>query len=421
MATLQSHARLRAALLTLACLAGTAAWAQVQTVLAISAYPAVDEIAKAAIPAFKKKHPEVEVKITSRAFADHHTAMTTALSTASNLPDVMVLEYGYVGRFAEGGGLEDLGAAPYNLQAQQARIVPFAYRQGSTSTGKLVAMPTDIGPGTLLYRADVLKKAGLTEADLTQSWDSYVASGIKIKAATGAYLMAHARDIKDIMIRADIKPGEGLYLDKSGKVLVDSPRFVRAFELAKKVREQKLDGKIAAWSNEWSEGFKRGTIATQMSGAWLAGHLSNWLAPDTKGLWRAAQLPEKAYGSWGGSFYSIPKGAKNKALAAEFIQMMTLTPELQLAAFKAQDAFPALLDVHNDGFFEQPIDFLGGQKARLLWRDAARKIAAVEVHKLDPIADEIINTELDKVLDQGKDVRAALADAKALIERRAKR
>lgn len=421
MATLQLHARLRAALLTLACLAGTAAWAQVQTVLAISAYPAVDEIAKAAIPAFKKKHPEVEVKITSRAFADHHTAMTTALSTASNLPDVMVLEYGYVGRFAEGGGLEDLGAAPYNLQAQQARIVPFAYRQGSTSAGKLVAMPTDIGPGTLLYRADVLKKAGLTEADLTQSWDSYVASGIKIKAATGAYLMAHARDIKDIMIRADIKPGEGLYLDKSGKVLVDSPRFVRAFELAKKVREQKLDGKIAAWSNEWSEGFKRGTIATQMSGAWLAGHLSNWLAPDTKGLWRAAQLPEKAYGSWGGSFYSIPKGAKNKALAAEFIQMMTLTPELQLAAFKAQDAFPALLDVHNDGFFEQPIDFLGGQKARLLWRDAARKITAVEVHKLDPIADEIINTELDKVLDQGKDVRTALADAKALIERRAKR
>jgi len=169
MATLQPRVLLHAALLTLGCLAGTAPWAQAQTVLAISAYPAVDEIAKAAIAVFKKKHPEVDVKITSRAFADHHTAMTTALSTASNLPDVMVLEYGYVGRFAEGGGLEDLGAAPYNLQAQQARIVPFAYRQGSTSAGKLVAMPTDIGPGTLLYRTDVLKKAGLTEADLTQS------------------------------------------------------------------------------------------------------------------------------------------------------------------------------------------------------------------------------------------------------------
>ena len=395
--------------------------AQAQQSITVAAYPAVDEIAKAAVTQWKKKHPGVEVKVVSRAFADHHTAMTTALSTSSNLPDVMVVEFGYVARFAEGGGLEDLGAAPYAIKTQQARFVPFAFRQATAASGAVVAVPADIGPGTLLYRADILKKAGLTEADLMQSWDAYVAAGVKIKAATGAYLVAHARDVKDIVIRSDIKPGEGLYIDAKGRVLVDSPRFVRAFELAKKVRDGKLDGKISAWSNEWSEGFKRGTIATQMSGAWLAGHLNNWLAPDTKGLWRASQLPEKAWGSWGGSFYTIPKGAKNKALAWDFIQMMTLDPQMQLSAFKSQDAFPALVDVHNDAFFDQPIEFLGGQKARLLWREASRKINAVDVHKLDPIAEEIINTEMDKVLDQGKDVRTALADAKALLERRVKR
>jgi multiple sugar transport system substrate-binding protein len=395
--------------------------AQAQQSITVAAYPAVDEIAKAAVAQWKKKHPTVEVKVVSRAFADHHTAMTTALSTSSNLPDVMVVEFGYVARFAEGGGLDDLGAAPYAIKTQQARFVPFAFRQATAASGAVVAVPADIGPGTLLYRADILKKAGLTEADLMQSWDAYVAAGVKIKAATGAYLVAHARDVKDIVIRSDIKPGEGLYIDAKGRVLVDSPRFVRAFELAKKVREGKLDGKISAWSNEWAEGFKRGTIATQMSGAWLAGHLSNWLAPETKGLWRASQLPEKAWGSWGGSFYTIPKGAKNKALAWDFIQMMTLDPQMQLSAFKSQDAFPALVDVHNDAFFDQPIEFLGGQKARLLWREASRKINAVDVHKLDPIAEEIINTEMDKVLDQGKDVRTALADAKALLERRVKR
>jgi multiple sugar transport system substrate-binding protein len=395
--------------------------AQAQQSITVAAYPAVDEIAKAAVAQWKKKHPTVEVKVVSRAFADHHTAMTTALSTSSNLPDVMVVEFGYVARFAEGGGLDDLGAAPYAIKTQQARFVPFAFRQATAASGAVVAVPADIGPGTLLYRADILKKAGLTEADLMQSWDAYVAAGVKIKAATGAYLVAHARDVKDIVIRSDIKPGEGLYIDAKGRVLVDSPRFVRAFELAKKVREGKLDGKISAWSNEWAEGFKRGTIATQMSGAWLAGHLNNWLAPETKGLWRASQLPEKAWGSWGGSFYTIPKGAKNKALAWDFIQMMTLDPQMQLSAFKSQDAFPALVDVHNDAFFEQPIEFLGGQKARLLWREASRKINAVDVHKLDPIAEEIINTEMDKVLDQGKDVRTALADAKALLERRVKR
>ena len=89
--------------------------AHAQKVLTVAAYPAVDSIIKAALPAWEKKHPGVQVKVISRAYADHHTAMTTALSTSSKPPDVMVLESSYVARFATGGGLEDLGAPPYNL------------------------------------------------------------------------------------------------------------------------------------------------------------------------------------------------------------------------------------------------------------------------------------------------------------------
>jgi multiple sugar transport system substrate-binding protein len=392
-----------------------------QQTLTVAAYPAVDEIVKAAIPAWKQKHPDVEIKVISRAFSDHHTAMTTALSTASNLPDVMVVEYGYVARFAEGGGLENLGDAPYNLKAQRARFVPYAFEQGTTNAGAVVAAPADIGPGTLLYRADIAQKAGVSEADLTKSWDSYVAAGAKIKASTGAYLIAHARDIKDIVIRSNIAPGEGLYIDNKGRVLVDTPRFVHAFELAKKVRQQKLDAKVNAWSNEWSEGFKRGTLASQFMGAWLAGHLKNWLAPDTKGLWRAADLPGNTFASYGGTFYTIPKVSKNKALAWELIEMMTLSPAMQLQAFKSQDAFPSLLSVQGDPFFDQPMEFLGGEKARQMWRDATQKITAIQVNKLDPIAGEIVDTELDKVLDQGKDIPTALADAKRLLQHRVDR
>jgi multiple sugar transport system substrate-binding protein len=160
-----------------------------------------------------------------------------------------------------------------------------------------------------------------------------------------------------------------------------------------------------------------------MSGAWLAGHLSNWLAPGTKGLWRAAQLPQGAWAAYGGTFFAIPRGAPaaNKALAWEFIRLLTLDRERQLAAFKSQDAFPALVATYDDPFFEQPIAFLGGQPARLLWRDAVRRIGAVDVHKQDSFASEVIDTELDKVLDRGKDIALALADAARLLERRARR
>ncbi len=401
------------------------AWADnpARQVLTVAAYPAVDEIVRSAIPLWQRSHPNVDIKVVSRQFSDHHTAMTTALSTSVFLPDVMALEVGYVGRFAQGGGLENLSVEPYNIRRFQQRFVPYAFQQATSRSGAVVAVPTDIGPGTLLYRADVLAKAGVGEAELTQSWEHYVAAGAKIKAATGAYLMAHARDMKDIVIRAGIQPGEGLYFNDQSKVLVTSPRFVRAFELARKVRQQKLDARVGAWTSEWTEGFKRGTIATQLTGAWLAGHLNTWLAPGTRGLWRAAPLPEGAFAAYGGTFFAIPRSSPpaSKVLAWEFIQLMTLSRDVQLAAFKAQDAFPALLETFDDPFFEQPIEFLGGQAARVGWRAAAKHITAVSVHKQDAFADEVINTELDKVLDRGKSITTALADAQRLLAQRARR
>ncbi|MDH0868225.1 extracellular solute-binding protein [Mitsuaria sp. GD03876] len=393
------------------------------TTLTVAAFPAVDEIVRAALPAWHALHPEVEVKIVSREVNDHHTAMTTALSTAKGLPDVMALEIGYLGRFAQGTGLEDLSRPPYELTRERARFVAYAFDQATTAAGAVVAVPTDIGPGTLLYRTDLLAKAGLKESDLTTSWDGYVAAGVKIKSATGAYLLAHARDMKDILIRTGMQPGEGLYFDKDSRPLVTSPRFVRAFELARAVRRQQLDAKVTAWSSDWTEGFKRGGIATQMSGAWLAGHLNTWLAPGTRGKWRAAQLPEGAFAAYGGTFFAMARhgDAGRKPMAYEFIRFMTMNRAQQLAAFKVQDAFPALVDAQTDAFYDQPLPFLGGQVARRDWRDAASHIRAFPVHKQDAFAREVIDTELDKVLDRDKDIATALADAQRLLQQRARR
>lgn len=391
--------------------------------LTVAAFPLVDEIVRAAIPGWRQRHPDIDVEVVSRQYADHHTAMTTALSTSVRLPDVMALESSYVGRFSHGFGLEDLSREPYGAARLRERFVPYAFAQSVNPRGAIVALPTDIGPGTLLYRADLFARAGLTVADIAPSWEAYVDAGIKLKAATGAYLISKAQVLKDIVIRTGIQPGEGLYFDRQSRVLVNSPRFVRAFELARRVRRARLDARVNAWSNEWAEGFKRGSLATDLTGAWMVGQMANWVAPATKGLWRAAQLPEQTFVGYGGTFYAMPRRAdpERKALAWAFIQFLTLDRERQFAAFKSQDAFPALLETHDDPFFEQPLPFLGGQAARTLWRDAARRITAVEAHKQNNFADEVINTELDNVLDHGKAIPTALADAERLLARRAHR
>ena len=401
---------------------GLSAAAMAQNVtISVASFPDLDRGIKLAIPLYKKLHPNVEIKLTSLAYADHHTAMTTALATGANLPDVMAVDMGFIGKFAESGGMEDLAKAPYNALQYRDKVARFTYPLAMSGQGVMVGMPVDIGPGALFYRKDLLDKAGVSEADLTKSWESYVDSGKKLKAATGAWLLASAVDIKDIYIRSDLKDGEGVYFDKSGKPTIDNARFRKAFELAKAARDAGIDGKIGAWSNEWSEGFKRDKIASQMMGAWLAGHLNNWLAPESKGKWRSAQLPGGAFGSWGGSFYGVPKKAQNKAAAWDFIKFLTTTKEMQIEAFRGFDAFPSLIEAQNDAFIDQPIEYLGGQKARQLWKVAAGKISAMDVDKFDPVAAEVVNAELENVLEKNKDIKAALADAQAAVAKRVRR
>ena len=392
-----------------------------KTTLTVATFPDLDRAAKAAVPRWNALHPNTEIKIVSLQYADHHTNMTTALATGSGLPDVMAVDLRYLGKFAEAGGFEDLLKAPFNAAPMREKFVGYTTLQATNSKGELVALPADIGPGTLLYRKDILEKAAVTEADLTQSWESYVEAGKKIKAKTGAYLLADAADIRDIVIRSGLKNDEGVYFDRSNRVLVESPRFQRAFELGLKARQAGIDAKVVAWTNEWSTGFKQNRIATQMMGAWLAGHLKNWLAPETAGLWRAAGLPGGTYASYGGSFYAIPKKAQHKAAAWQFIEFMTLNKETQLESLRVLDSFPALIEAHAAPMMDEPVAFLGGQKARVLWRDIAAHVPAIPVNKYDAMATDIIRDEFENVVTKGKPVKAALADARALIERRSRR
>lgn len=401
-------------------LASNVAYAE-QVEISVASFPNFNQVAEAAAPLFEKKFPNIKVKVVSMAYGDHHNAMTTALATGASLPDVMSIEAGYIGRFAQSGGLENLDLAPYNAGEFTDQIVPFTLAQASNSDGELRAVPADIGPGALFYRQDTLEAAGVTQEELIKDWDSFIKAGIKIKAKTGNYLIASAVDIKNIYIRSNLKDGEGIYFDKEHNILVDSPRFKEAFRLSKAARDAGIDARVGAWSPEWTEGLKRGTISVQMMGAWLGGHLQDWIAPDASGLWRSSPLPNEAFASWGGSFYAIPVKAKHKAEAWEFIKFMATTKEIQLLAMKEVNAFPSLIAAQDDPFFEEALPYLGGQKARIEWKKSASKIPTVTMDRYDESARQIIDDALEKVLENDADIDTVLANAVKQIKRKARR
>ncbi len=391
--------------------------------LRVAAFPLVDEIAREAEPRWRELQPGQPLQVLSRQYADHHVAMNTALSTASLLPDLMVLEASQLGRFSRGSGLQPLDEAPFDAQRWREQITPYALTQGSNEAGRLIAMPADIGPGTLLYRQDLLAQAGVDPAAMVRSWDDYLLAGERVRSRTGAFLISHVQLLKDILLRHDLQPGEGQFYDADSRPLLHRPRFRRCFELIRRVRRLGLDARVNAWSNEWAEALRRGRLASEPGGAWLVGQLAGWVAPQTAGRWRASHLPEGTQTSYGGAFYAIPRRLprERQLLAWAFVRLLCLDAEMQQQAFRRYDAFPALRAAQQGPFFDEPLPFLGGQAARRLWAEAAAQIQAPRPHRQDRFADEVVGTELDKVLLRGKSIDLALEDAERLLARRALR
>ena len=387
--------------------------------LDVAAYPALDQILRDTRPRWQSIAPGFDIRLVAREFGDHHSALTAAMAARKGLPDLMAVEFGFLARFAASGALADLSSLP-GLEQLSDGIVPYAIAQCRLAGG-LFALPVDIGPGVSFLRADLLERARLTEQQVLTSWEGFVEAGRLLRAGNGPYLLPHARDLKDAIIRSAIEPGHGLYFDAKGRPRLDSERFRLAFRLAREVRAHDLDARVAAWSNDWAEGLRRGRIATLLMGAWFGGHLANWLAPATAGRWRTGELPGGARASWGGSFYAIAANSPRRERAWAMLKLLAGDPALQLEAFRRHDAFPALRTAHQDPFFDEALPFFGGQRARRLWRDMALTIPPVAVHRLDPLAEEIVNAELDRVLMRGKDPERAIEDAARVLERRAQR
>ena len=408
--------------LALSILLTTTLAAAQKTTLTVGVFPDLDSVIKAAIPGFNKAYPNIEIKINSLAYADHHNALTTALSTGKGANDVEVIDFGYVAKFAEGNGMTDISKAPFNALQFRSKFVAYTFPQAMTQDGRMVGMPTDVGPGSMFFRTDFLAKAGVRPTQINSSWEAYIANGKKVVAANpGTFLLPDASTASSIILRSTLTIGEGLFFDKTNKVLVSptSPRFLRAFTIAKAIRAAKLDARAgAAFSPEWTTAFQKGNLATEFSGAWLVGHMQNWLAKDFAGKWNVQNLPGKTYASWGGSFWGIPAQSQNKEDAWTFIKYLTTNPDQEVLAFKTTGAFPALKAAQTAPIFNEGVAYLGNQKARLLWRSAAAKIQPVDVNKLDPIADQIVNDALSSVLDGTKSITDALTEAQQLIERR---
>jgi multiple sugar transport system substrate-binding protein len=367
---------------------------------------------------YNKLNRGAKINFINTPFADTHDKLLTSFASGSGAPDITTLEIGRIGGFTAKGGLLDLKSAPYDGGKYEKDMVTYKWTQGSTADGRLVAMPWDIGPAGVWYRADIFAKLGLpTEPEAVEelishtkgkTWQDFFALAQQVAEKSGGATKMVADAATDIYGGALRQGGEG-YFDGM-KVLIEE-KATRPAQLAADFRKQGLDADIDWWGADWAAGVKNDAFAGMVIACWMQSGLSRD-QPQVNGQWRVVPAPEASY-NWGGSFCAIPEQTKNAELAWDFVQWACCTAEGQNAVFKPTGIFPAYKPAWQDPFYDEPVDFYGGQRAYRMWANIADNVASIVRSPYDLQTDDIVNAEMAKVMNEGKDPVQAMKDAEA--------
>ena len=363
---------------------------------------------------FQERFPNVTLEFQTADFDGHHERLTTTIAAGEPTNHIEAVEVEFIAQFVEGGGLYDLAQEPFNGLEVGEGIVEFAMANATTFDDRLVAMPVDIAPAVLFYRANLVEEAGVSEEQIQNisDWDEFIEIAQQVTVDTTGdgeidqYALPTAAEVADVPIGG----GKGGWIDENGEPLQPRERFIEVLELVQRVRQAGVDADLGAWSEPWIQSFSDGTVAMTANGAWFGGALQTWMAADVED-WRVARLPE--YASIGGTYLSIPEGVPtDKVLPAwEIVKFLTTHPEAQLTTFRTIDAFPALTEVFDHRIMDEGVDYYGGQQARQIFAEVALNHPIQNVSEFDAEIVGIWGTVVSGVIEGDLTIEEAYEQA----------
>lgn len=388
------------------------------TQVTIWGWPSADKAFEAVYPAFQEQYPGIEVTWEMKSGVDEtRDSLTAAIAAGSGAPDVSMVEINDIDKFVLFGGLVNLLDEPYNAGKYKDAFVEYKWEQATTLDGtELLAFPWDIGPATLFYRRDLFENAGLPSdpvevEKLLSTWQGYVETGLAVNDPdNGVWWTDNAAQVPYIY-----HSHKNLF-DRELNIAVDNPTTRHALEIAKVIRESRLDLQSAQWSEEWYSALAEGRIATVISGSWFGSFLKGWIAPEATGQWAIVPVPEDPLQNWGGSFLAITEQSKNKEAAWTFIEFVLANPDMQNVIFEAVDFFPALKTAWEDSLYTEPDPYFGGQQTRQMWKRIATSQGTFVTTALDAAAEDAFMAEVTTFLEKDLTVDQAVENIVRAID-----
>ncbi|WP_462422020.1 ABC transporter substrate-binding protein [Salinicoccus sp. Marseille-QA3877] len=340
---------------------------------------------------------------------DYKTRLQTTLAGGGEGPDIVAMD-SWITDFLPNHdmflNLNDYGAEELGDTYLDWKI-EMATTETEDGEEKLIALPIDVGPVGLFYRADLFEEAGLpSEPDEVaaelQDWEDYLEASRILAEETGAKMYT-----ADELYRNITGQTEELYFNEDGVFIADQPHIKNAFDTAVQAYQEDITI-VSESGSEKRAMMNTSDVGSLIHATWFTGDVVD-SAADHAGKWRVA-FPPGGGGNQGGSFLGVLESTEHPEEAYEVIEWV-LNPENQLESQVNHGLFPSTPEVYDAPEMQEEVDFFGDQVINEVFAQSAEDVNIVHRTEDDTFVEASILEQLQLVINENKDSEEAWNDA----------
>jgi multiple sugar transport system substrate-binding protein len=321
------------------------------------------EAVDAVIKAFEESHPSIDIEPTYIANqGEGQNEKLLAAIAGGNPPDVAYFDRFEVGSWAAQGSLEDLTPMAEADGITKDKYYPFAWDE-STYEDKLYAIPTTTDSRLIYFNIDHFTEVGLdpnnppkTIAELEKAAELLTKKNGKRFERIG-FIPWYGQGW---FYGWGWSFGGDFYDEQSKQATANDPKNVEALQwIADFAKKYNIED-IAAFTDSQGSGamdpFLTGQLSMKVSGPWEVSAIQKFM-PDLKyGVFPMPTPTGADHTTWSGGWsVVIPKGAKNKDAAWQFLKYFGSEEGQKVFSGIARD-FSVIDSVNGDlGFKDDPI------------------------------------------------------------------
>jgi len=376
-----------------------------------------EQLGPSVCKAFEEKFPQYEVEAINIPSDELEQKLLAAIAAGSGLPDVNSLQGNSIQKFIAYGGLMDLTD---RIAPMVGDYPPYKIANDTGSDGRIYGVPIDCGPCALYYQKDLAAECGIDPEVDFATWGSWIAAGEKYKAK--GYALARMTEVGDAEALTiwTQQQGQSLF-DEEGNPTINTPEFIKAATLLKKLWDSGTTGDWAQWTPQYNDAVVGKKVGTLYGAAWYMNVFIHSFADAEN--WAIVPLPafegsDVRTSNNGGSELVIPEGAENPEGGWEFIKFYLGSTESADHRLNALGEFPAYRPLYElPEVANKTVKFFGDQKVFSFFNELLPSVPSFRTPApYLAVRDNLLAPELPKLMSGELSPEAFAANCQTLAE-----